>query len=229
MNWLRQHPDSVLRKTVLQEVGIAAVAGAYAEPALVAPSGTPIDVTIQRNCRYEAWFLGGVYVICVVAMGRRLGYSWRDVRGLAIVPAFFGLLIPAGGWLLYNMLIFGNPLNFANGPDSSAAQMAERHSDINVGSWPMTLKAYGLAVGSDLGLAVLAVAVIGLGVFLVAERFSARSLPVLGQVVLAPGGAHERAHPHGHGGQRARRLRRHRPHHLRRHQGVRAQSVGGRA
>jgi hypothetical protein len=51
VNWLRQHPDSVLRKTVLQEVGIAAAAGAYAEPALVAPSGTPIDVAIQRN-----WF-----------------------------------------------------------------------------------------------------------------------------------------------------------------------------
>jgi hypothetical protein len=51
VTWLGHQPDSVLRKTVLQEVGIAAVAGAYAEPALVAPTGTPIDVTIQQN-----WF-----------------------------------------------------------------------------------------------------------------------------------------------------------------------------
>lgn len=137
-------------------------------------------------CRYEGWFLGLVYVLCTVAMAKRLGYSWRDVRGLVVVPASFGLLIPAGCWLLYNFLIFANPLNFANGPDSSAAQMAGRHEDINVGSWPLTLKAYGIAVGSDLGLAVLGLAVIGLITLLVAERFSARSVPLLGLLTIIP-------------------------------------------
>ena len=137
-------------------------------------------------CRYEGWFLAGVYVICVIAMGRRLGYSWRDVRGLALVAAIFGLLMPAGGWLLYNYLIFGNPLNFENGPYSSAVQMAERYTDINVGSWLMTLKGYGYAVGSDLGIAVLALAGLGLIAFLIAERFSARSLPVLGLLGIIP-------------------------------------------
>jgi hypothetical protein len=137
-------------------------------------------------CRYEGWFLAGVYVLCVIVMAKRLGYSWQDVRGLAVVPASFGLLIPAAGWLLYNYLIFGNPLNFATGPDSSASQMAQRHEDINVGSWPLTLKAYGIAVGSDLGLAVLGLAVLGLVVFLVGERFSARSIPVLGLLTIIP-------------------------------------------
>lgn len=49
--WLHNQPESVLRGTVLQEVGIAAAAGAYAEPARQAPSGTPLDPAIQRN-----WF-----------------------------------------------------------------------------------------------------------------------------------------------------------------------------
>ena len=31
-----------------------------------------------------------------------------------------------------------NPLNFENGPESSAAQMAERHTDINIGNWSLT-------------------------------------------------------------------------------------------
>lgn len=137
-------------------------------------------------CRYEGWFLAGVYLLCVVAMARRLGHSWRDVRGLVVVPASFGLIIPAGGWMLYNLMIFGNPLNFEDGPDSSAAQMAESHTDLNAGSWPLTLKAYWYAVGSDLGLVVLALAVAGLAVFLVAERFSARSIPVLGLVTIIP-------------------------------------------
>lgn len=137
-------------------------------------------------CRYEGWFLAGVYVLCVIVMAKRLGYSWQDVRGLAVVPASFGLLIPATAWLLYNYLIFGNPLNFVLGPDSSAAQMARRHEDINIGSWPLTLKAYGIAVGSDLGLAVLGLAVLGLVAFLVGERFSARSIPVLGLLTIIP-------------------------------------------
>lgn len=50
--WLRGHrTESVLKKTVLQEVGIAAVAGAYAAPALTAPSGTRLDLSVQQK-----WF-----------------------------------------------------------------------------------------------------------------------------------------------------------------------------
>jgi Dolichyl-phosphate-mannose-protein mannosyltransferase len=77
-------------------------------------------------CRYEGWFLAGVYLACVALMARRLRYSWRDARGLALVPALFGTVLPAAGWFIYNYLIFGNPLNFENGPTSSAAQMARR-------------------------------------------------------------------------------------------------------
>ena len=65
-----------------------------------------VSSMLAMLCRYEGWFLAVVYVICVIAMGWRLGYSWRDIRGLALITATFGLLIPAGGWLLYNYLIF---------------------------------------------------------------------------------------------------------------------------
>ena len=51
VSWLHNEPEPVLRRTVLQEVGIAAVSGAYAKPALAFPSGTPLDVAIQRK-----WF-----------------------------------------------------------------------------------------------------------------------------------------------------------------------------
>jgi hypothetical protein len=49
MTWLQNQPPEVLKKTVLQEVGLAAAAGAYKEPALAFPAGTPLDVTAQRN------------------------------------------------------------------------------------------------------------------------------------------------------------------------------------
>ena len=145
-----------------------------------------VSCMLAMLCRYEGWFLAVVYIICVVVMARQLGYSWRDVRGLALVSAVFGLIIPAVGWLLYSYLIFGNPLYFETGATSSAAQMAGRHTDINVGSWPLTVKAYGYAVGSDLGLAVIVVTAIALIIFLAAERFSARSTPVFGLLTIIP-------------------------------------------
>jgi hypothetical protein len=137
-------------------------------------------------CRYEGWFLAGIYVICVIVMALRLGYSWRDTRGLALSSAIFGLLVPMSGWLLYNYMIFDSPLYFVYGPTSSTAQMAERHTDISIGNWPLTVKGYGYAVLSDLGLAVIAIAVLGLVVFLAAERLSARSVPVLGLLFIVP-------------------------------------------
>jgi hypothetical protein len=52
VSWLRLHrPEQVLKKTVLQEVGIAAFAGAYAGPALTPPGQAALDVPVQQK-----WF-----------------------------------------------------------------------------------------------------------------------------------------------------------------------------
>jgi len=51
VNWLHNQPAPVLRRTVLQEVGIAGISGAYREPAKTAPSGATLDVAVQ-----DKWF-----------------------------------------------------------------------------------------------------------------------------------------------------------------------------
>jgi hypothetical protein len=137
-------------------------------------------------CRYEEWYLGLLYVVCVVVMARRLGYSWRDTRGLGLLMALFGVAISSAGWLVYNWVIFGSPVNFLYGPNSSADQMATQQTEPEIGSWRLTLKAYGVAVTSDLGLVVAVLAVIALIVFLARERLSARSLPVLALTMVVP-------------------------------------------
>lgn len=72
VTWLHNQPESVLAKTVLQEIGIAAAAGSYAEPARPAPSGTPLDVAIQRN-----WFASA----CAAAKQTHLaGIYFYDVN-----------------------------------------------------------------------------------------------------------------------------------------------------
>lgn len=52
VSWLHSQPQRVLDHTVLQEVGIAAVAGAYQLPARAYPQGTRLDISVQRN-----WFV----------------------------------------------------------------------------------------------------------------------------------------------------------------------------
>jgi hypothetical protein len=51
VTWLHNQPESVLRGTILQEVGIAGVSGAYREPALAVPRGATLHTTIQ-----DKWF-----------------------------------------------------------------------------------------------------------------------------------------------------------------------------
>jgi hypothetical protein len=73
VSWLRTHrTESTLQKTVLQEVGIAAVADAYAGPALTPPSGTPLDVPVQQK-----WFAAA----CAAAKQTRVaGLYFFDVN-----------------------------------------------------------------------------------------------------------------------------------------------------
>jgi uncharacterized membrane protein YfcA len=137
-------------------------------------------------CRYEGWFLAGALTVAVPIMARRTGHSWRDVRGLTGMFAMFGVLAASAGWLLYNWVVTGSPVNFLFGPNSSAEQMAKRHTDVEIGSWSRTLHAYGGALVADHGIAFLGVAILGLLVFLVVERFSARSLPILALSTIVP-------------------------------------------
>ena len=73
VGWLRNQPDPVLRRTVLQEVGIAAVSGAYLQPARVAPSGAALDVTIQ-----DTWFAAACAAVKQAGMA---GIYFYDVNG----------------------------------------------------------------------------------------------------------------------------------------------------
>lgn len=138
-------------------------------------------------CRYEAWYLACVYIVCILVMGWRLHYSWRDIRGLALVQVFIGFIIPATGWLTYNYLIFGSPLNFAEGKGSSSTFIAQYGGGIKyIGKWPLTIKTYAVMIASDFGLAVVGVALVGLLVLLIGERLSAPSVPVVGLVTIIP-------------------------------------------
>lgn len=137
-------------------------------------------------CRYEAWELAAVFTVCVVVMARKLGYSWRDVRGLTSVWLSFGAGIAAVAWLIYNWLVTGSVLHFIDGADSSKDQMSRRHGDVEVHNWAKSLHAYLQAVGSTLGLTVVVLGVLGLAMILFRERLAARTLPIIALTSVLP-------------------------------------------
>jgi hypothetical protein len=136
-------------------------------------------------CRYEGWFLAGAFTVAVLVMARKAGYSWRDVRGLTVMFAAFGALTASVGWMIFNLLVTGSPVNFLVGPNSSADQMS-RQSHAEIGSWSNTLRAYSGVLIADHGILVLVAGVAGLIFFVVAERFSARSLPLIALTTIVP-------------------------------------------
>lgn len=137
-------------------------------------------------CRYEAWYLGAAYTVLVAVVARRQGHSWKDISGLTLVFGTFGFVVPIGAWLTYNWIIFGTPIYFLTGPDSSSDQMASQQGEIEIHHWLLTLKAYGTAATSDLGLIVIAAALLALLAVLIKDRLAVRSLPVLVLATVVP-------------------------------------------
>lgn len=130
-------------------------------------------------CRYEAWYLGAAYIVLTAVVARRQGHTWKDTSGLTAVFGIFGFVMPIGAWLTYNWVIFGTPIYFLTGPDSSSDQMASQQNEIEIHNWVLTLKAYGTAATSDLGLIVIAAALLAVITVLLKDRLAVRTLPVL--------------------------------------------------
>jgi hypothetical protein len=69
--------------------------------------------------RYDGWFLAGVIGVCAIAVLHR----FRHLAGVkrAAAKLLIVLCAPALLWLGYNAMVYGNPLEFANGPYSAKA------------------------------------------------------------------------------------------------------------
>lgn len=119
---------------------------------------------LQVLTRYDGWFVTGLEVILLflfefIYNKKNLLESFSKML-LVCVPIGFGI----GIWLLWNLLIFGDPLYFAVGPYSAHAQQKtinETSPLITKGDWAISVKAYLYTVINNVGLFATALGIFG--------------------------------------------------------------------
>lgn len=132
--------------------------------------------------RYEAWPL-------TLVMGAIVAFvAWRQYGRQAMTGISLGFAFVAGAaivlWLGWNLLIFGNPLNFQSGKYSKPSLWVGE-GELAVGNPAIAAKTYWYAVVENLGIAVVLAMMVGAAVLIVVRR-SLDMLPVLGLLTIAP-------------------------------------------
>lgn len=124
---------------------------------------------LQVLTRYDGWFvtvaLGMLIVYHEVFINKKRMHEITGKLFLFGLPIVFGITL----WLLWNALIFGDPLFFAFGPYSAHQQQAviEQTSGlITEGNIFVSILAYGYTVLHNVGAFVLVVALAGVAVYL---------------------------------------------------------------
>lgn len=118
--------------------------------------------------RYEGWVLcAGLAVVVVDTASRR----WRAYLRTESYFIFFGFLAFSGiaGWLLWNAVIFGNPLNWQDG-EFAKPSLWVSVGEKAVGHPLVALRTYLIAMADDVGLATLLLGLAGLVWYLARTR-----------------------------------------------------------
>jgi hypothetical protein len=115
--------------------------------------------------RYDGWafFLAGIIFVCFITL-----VKFKKIKqGEVIIYTFLGG-IGIALWVVYNWLIFGDPLYFQNGPYSAYAQqqiLAQRHQLPTMHNILLSLADYSLVTVLTVGIVLTAILVIGLIIY----------------------------------------------------------------
>jgi hypothetical protein len=136
--------------------------------------------------RYDGWFLLFFATLLVgLYVWRRRGYAAGEGTVILFVTlAGFGVVL----WLLWNLLIFGDPLYFAFGPYSAHAQQDQLDAAgvlPTKGNWPLSFKIYLYAMAYNVGALTLFLAAIG-AVVLWADKTRSAAVRIASVVLIAP-------------------------------------------
>lgn len=130
--------------------------------------------------RYEGWVLFGAVTLVVlyVSWRRVQRHHWREVGYRIQADVVFFVFLGASGivgWVLWNAVIFHDPLYFQSG-EFAKPSLWVLAGEKAVGHWGIALRTYLYAMTDDLGLATLILAAAGLAYYGWRTRLRAESL-----------------------------------------------------
>lgn len=126
--------------------------------------------------RYDAWFLIIVQASLAMAIAASRRWSWIKTEGILIISGLFSSLGIAL-WMLWNYLIFKQPLYFLSSPYSAKSQQqsfAARGQLPSIHNWSSSLDFFTGAVVQNIGFFICALALIGLAVSFLRIRHTPR-------------------------------------------------------
>lgn len=133
-------------------------------------------VMLSTLIRYDGWFLFFFVSLMLFVSAWKSG-GYRKAEGTFVLFATlagFGVFL----WLLWNLLIFGDPLYFAFGPYSAHAQqddLAAAGVLLTKGSWFLSAKMYFYALAYNTNTFVLLLGAIGACVLFFDRKVDARA------------------------------------------------------
>jgi len=128
-------------------------------------------IMLSSLVRYDGWFLLFLSaMLLLLSVWKRK--DWRSMEGkLLLFCALGGLGIII--WLLWNLLIFGDPLYFAFGPTSAHAQQDQLQAEgvlLSKGNWFFSAKVYLYSWVYNSGILNLALSVLGIIVLFFSKK-----------------------------------------------------------
>ena len=144
--------------------------------------------------RYESWPVLACLIVAVILIARQRASQLTPRLRRASILDYSVVFITIGGlgigaWVLWNLVIFKNPLYFQDGQFGRPSLWVST-SDPVVGNWWFSFKTYWYAMTDTETLPLLATASVGLAAFCLLEwrtKLSVvRSLPVLSLLIFFP-------------------------------------------
>ena len=165
-------------------------------------AATATAALLASLTRYEGWVLG-VAIVGIVAYvawrrsghdddgapvtpGRRQG-AWPRLQAVEANVIFYGSLGLSGiaGWVLWNAVIFHDPLYFQTGPFAKPSLWVS-HSEKAIGHWGVSALTYLYAMADNAGTLALALAAAGFAYYLARTRLRVDAIAPLALTCFVP-------------------------------------------
>ncbi|MDB5186600.1 MAG: hypothetical protein JWM07_72 [Candidatus Saccharibacteria bacterium] len=134
--------------------------------------------------RYEAWVFLFVMIVIVAVIGRRKNYVRTHIEGLTLAFFLVGA-VGIAGWLLWNVLIFGDAFYFLIG-DYAKPSLWVGAGEAAVGNVLVAFLTYYYAVIENLWSVIALLMLVGLVTMAVKEKLAPKVLPILSMTIMFP-------------------------------------------